>query len=84
MPRPARLDLEHGADPLLTLSDHVSIGAIAAALGVHRNTVDVWRHRGGRAGLPFPEPDGYHVRRPWWRWSTIVDWATAVTAAEAS
>ncbi|HLT70065.1 MAG TPA: hypothetical protein VKZ72_07855 [Acidimicrobiales bacterium] len=50
----------------------VGIVEIAERLGVERQTVDAWRHRG-----VLPDPAWTVGGRPAWAWSTIEAWARA-------
>src|SRR5690606_21271027 len=48
----------------------VGLVEIAERLGVERQTVDAWRHRG-----VLPDPAWTVGGRPAWAWSTIEEWA---------
>ena len=48
----------------------VGLAEIAERLGVERQTVDAWRHRG-----VLPDPAWTVGGRPAWAWSTIEEWA---------
>jgi hypothetical protein len=48
----------------------VGIVEIADRLGVDRNTVDQWRHRG-----LLPEPSWTVGGRPAWPWDVVEEWA---------
>lgn len=50
-----------------------TVGALASALGVHRNTVGVWRTAGAPAGPPFSV-------RAWRAWARERDFKVAVEA----
>jgi predicted DNA-binding transcriptional regulator AlpA len=54
----------------MTFDDPVFIPDIAKRLGVDRNQVDQWRHRGH-----FPPADLRIGHRPAWRWSRVETWA---------
>ena len=53
--------------------DPVGSDDIAQRLGVQRDTVKMWRHRG-----LMPEPKWWVSGRPCWNWPDIEKWA-AVT-----
>ena len=49
----------------------LGIPEIAVALGVKRQTVDVWRWR-----TEFPPEESSTIGgRPWWRWGVVCAWA---------
>lgn len=58
----------------------VSLGEIGARLGVGRDTVDHWRHRGV---MPEPDPADNQGRRPRWRWGAIREWAVGTRRGPA-
>jgi hypothetical protein len=57
---------------LLPDAELVGLGEIQARMGVERDTVDHWRHRGV---MPEPDPADNEGRRPRWRWGAIRAWA---------
>ena len=50
--------------------DPVGSDDVAQRLGVKRNTVSMWRHRG-----VFLEPTWTVSGRPAWNWPDVLDWA---------
>lgn len=74
-PGPAKLIAQAMARVQAWVSDHrpvdpVGLAEIADRLGVQRQTVDTWRHRG-----LLPEPRWTVGGRPAWDWPTIRAWA---------
>lgn len=49
---------------------------IAQRLGVKRDTVKMWRHRG-----LMPEPSWTVSGRPCWNWPDVLAWAKATSRA---
>lgn len=54
------------------MCDPVGSDDIAQRLGVQRDTVKMWRHRG-----LLPEPKWLVSGRPCWNWPDIAKWAAA-------
>lgn len=54
----------------IDVEDLVGMMEIADRLGVQRQTVRLWRHRG-----VFPEPLAVVSRTPLWRWRDVDKWA---------